>query len=33
MSSVEKIQMHCDCGICGHFMEKECMERECKCCL
>ena len=33
MSSVEKIQMHCDCGICGHFMEQECIEKECRCCL
>jgi len=25
MSSVENVLRHCDCGICGHFMEKECL--------
>ncbi|MFZ0183626.1 MAG: hypothetical protein WAL88_02185 [Nitrosotalea sp.] len=33
MSSIERIQIHCDCGICGHHLEKECIEKECKCCL
>lgn len=23
----------CECGICGHFAEKECFEKECKCCI
>jgi hypothetical protein len=23
---------HCECGICGHFNEKDCIENECKCC-
>ena len=23
---------HCECGICGHFNEKDCIEKECKCC-
>ena len=23
---------HCECGICGHFEEKDCIEKECKCC-
>ncbi len=22
----------CECGICGHFSEDECLEKECKCC-
>ena len=33
MSHIERIQIHCDCGICGHHTEKECVEKECKCCL
>ncbi|MHB8603542.1 MAG: hypothetical protein ACYC6W_12690 [Nitrosotalea sp.] len=33
MSSVERIHMHCDCGICGHYTEQECIQMECKCCL
>ena len=23
---------HCECGICGHFNENDCIEKECKCC-
>ena len=23
----------CECGICDHYSESECMEKECKCCL
>ena len=23
---------HCECGICGHFTEKDCIENGCKCC-
>lgn len=23
----------CECGICDHSTEKECIEKECKCCL
>ena len=23
---------HCECGICGHFDEKDCIEKNCKCC-
>ena len=23
---------HCECGICGHFDENECVKNECKCC-
>ena len=23
---------HCECGICGHFEEKDCIEKNCKCC-
>ena len=23
---------HCECGICGHFSEKECIKNESKCC-
>jgi len=23
----------CECGICGHHSESECIEKECKCCL
>ncbi len=23
----------CECGICNHFSEEECMRRECKCCV
>jgi hypothetical protein len=23
----------CECGICGHHNESECIEKECKCCL
>lgn len=23
----------CECGICGHYHEDECIEKECKCCL
>ena len=23
---------HCECGICGHFSENECIKNECKCC-
>ena len=23
---------HCECGICGHFNEKDCIEKNCKCC-
>ena len=23
----------CECGICGHFTEEECIKNECKCCI
>jgi len=23
----------CECGICDHHSESECLEKECKCCL
>jgi len=23
---------HCECGICGHFSESECIKNNCKCC-
>ncbi|ABK77218.1 hypothetical protein CENSYa_0585 [Cenarchaeum symbiosum A] len=23
----------CECGICGHFSEEECIKRECRCCM
>ncbi len=23
----------CECGICGHFSEDECIGKECKCCI
>ena len=23
---------HCECGICGHFDENDCVKNECKCC-
>ena len=23
----------CECGICHHFSEAECLEKECKCCI
>ena len=23
---------HCECGICGHFDENECVKNECECC-
>ena len=23
---------HCECGICGHFNEKDCIEKGCECC-
>lgn len=23
----------CECGICGHFSESECLDKECKCCI
>ena len=23
----------CECGICGHHSESECLQKECKCCL
>ena len=23
---------HCECGICGHFNEKDCIEKNCECC-
>jgi hypothetical protein len=26
------IQIGCDCGICGHRLESECIRNECKCC-
>ncbi len=22
----------CECGICGHFSEEECISKDCKCC-
>ncbi len=27
------VQTHCECGICGHLSEKECITNECKCCI
>jgi len=27
------MQTHCECGICGHVNEKECISKECKCCI
>lgn len=32
MSDVNSLR-HCECGICNHATEKECIEKECKCCL
>ena len=26
------MKTHCECGICGHFTEDECIKNECKCC-
>lgn len=23
----------CECGICGHHRESECLKKECRCCL
>ena len=23
----------CECGICNHFSEAECLDKECKCCI
>jgi len=23
----------CECGICDHYTEQECIKKECKCCL
>ncbi len=23
----------CECGICGHYADDECIKNECKCCL
>lgn len=30
--NTDDILRHCDCGICGHMNESECIEHECKCC-
>lgn len=27
------IMKSCECGICGHHSEAECLAKECKCCL
>ena len=27
------VMSSCECGICGHHNESECIEKECKCCL
>ena len=27
------MKTHCECGICGHFTEDECISNECKCCI
>ncbi len=27
------MKTHCECGICGHFTEDECIKNECKCCI
>lgn len=26
------MSIHCECGICGHCAEKECIAKECNCC-
>ena len=23
---------HCECGICGHINEEDCIKKECQCC-
>ena len=30
--NTDDILRHCDCGICGHMNEAECIEHECHCC-
>lgn len=30
---VRYIMKGCECGICGHYSEEECIKNECKCCL
>lgn len=32
MSSIN-ILRHCQCGMCGHYLERECVEMECRCCV
>lgn len=26
------MSIHCECGICGHCVEQECVTKECRCC-
>lgn len=25
--------IHCQCGICGHSSDKDCLRKECECCM
>ena len=27
------MKTHCECGICSHVSEAECITKECKCCI
>ena len=27
------MERSCECGICGHFSERECFKKECACCI
>ena len=27
------MKIHCECGMCGHVAEKECIAKDCNCCV
>lgn len=27
------METHCECGICGHYKEDDCLKNNCKCCI
>lgn len=31
--TLKNMENSCECGICGHHYESECLEKKCKCCL
>lgn len=31
-TSIRIMSIHCECGICGHVIEQECVAKECGCC-